>query len=109
MASRKKIKRRKEPRKSWRVPAGGSSTSSREADQHFLHRALELARESIALTSPNPCVGAVIVDGEGRVVGEGSHTFEGIKHAEVIALEQAGDKAGGATIYINLEPCSHQG
>jgi diaminohydroxyphosphoribosylaminopyrimidine deaminase/5-amino-6-(5-phosphoribosylamino)uracil reductase len=109
MASRKKIKRRKEPRKSSRVPAGGSSTSSHEADQHFLHRALDLARKSVGLTSPNPCVGAAIVDSEGRVVGEGSHTFEGVRHAEVIALEQAGDKARGATIYINLEPCSHQG
>ena len=54
-------------------------------------------------------MGAVIVDSTGRVIGEGSHTFEGIKHAEVLALEQAGDKARGATLYINLEPCSHQG
>ena len=45
----------------------------------------------------------------GTVVGEGSHTFEGVKHAEVLALEQAGAKARGATLYINLEPCSHQG
>ena len=54
-------------------------------------------------------MGAVIVDSTGQVVGEGSHTFDGIKHAEVLALEQAGDKARGATLYINLEPCSHQG
>ena len=54
-------------------------------------------------------MGAVIVDSAGHVIGEGSHTFEGIKHAEVLALEQAGDKARGATLYINLEPCSHQG
>ena len=54
-------------------------------------------------------MGAVVVDSEGQVVGEGSHTFEGVKHAEVLALEQAGDKARGATLYINLEPCSHQG
>ena len=54
-------------------------------------------------------MGAVVVDSEGRIIGEGFHTFEGIKHAEVLALEQAGDKARGATLYINLEPCSHQG
>ena len=88
MTSRKAIKResRKTPRKS---PA----SSSRESDEYFLHRALELARKGIGLTSPNPCVGAVVVDHTGRVVGEGSHTFEGIKHAEVLALEQAGDKS----------------
>ncbi len=85
------------------------SSSSREADEYFLRRALELARQGIGLTSPNPCVGAVIVDKHGMVVGEGSHTFEGVKHAEVLALEQAGSKARGATVYINLEPCSHQG
>jgi diaminohydroxyphosphoribosylaminopyrimidine deaminase/5-amino-6-(5-phosphoribosylamino)uracil reductase len=61
------------------------------------------------LTSPNPCVGAVIVDPEGTIVGTGSHTYDGLKHAEILALEQAGEKARGATLYINLEPCSHQG
>ena len=89
--------------------SGGPTSSSRENDEYFLRRALELARKGIGLTSPNPCVGAVIVDRHGQVVGEGSHTFEGVKHAEVLALEQAGDKARGATLYINLEPCSHQG
>jgi diaminohydroxyphosphoribosylaminopyrimidine deaminase/5-amino-6-(5-phosphoribosylamino)uracil reductase len=54
-------------------------------------------------------VGAVVVDSEGRVIGEGTHTFAGIKHAEVLALERAGEKARGATLYLNLEPCSHQG
>ena len=49
------------------------------------------------------------MDKHGIMVGEGSHTFEGMKHAEVLALEQAGNKARGATVYINLEPCSHQG
>ena len=98
---------RKKPRKS--SPPARPSSSSRENDEYFLRRALELARKGIGLTSPNPCVGAVIVDSEGRVIGEGSHTFEGIKHAEVLALEQAGNKARGATVYINLEPCSHQG
>ena len=78
-------------------------------DEHFLRQALDLARRGIGLTSPNPNVGAVIVDERGEVVGTGFHTYEGVKHAEVLALEQAGGKARGATLYINLEPCSHQG
>jgi diaminohydroxyphosphoribosylaminopyrimidine deaminase / 5-amino-6-(5-phosphoribosylamino)uracil reductase len=84
-------------------------TTSRETDEHFVRRALDLARESIGLTSPNPSVGAVIVDSEGNILGTGSHTYEGVKHAEVLAIEQAGEKARGATLYINLEPCSHEG
>ena len=78
-------------------------------DEHFLRQALDLARRGIGLTSPNPNVGAVIVDDHGAVIGTGTHTYEGVKHAEVLALEQAGSKARGATLYINLEPCSHQG
>src|SRR5579863_6949672 len=78
-------------------------------DERFLGRALELARQGVGLTSPNPCVGVVIVDADGAVVGTGSHTYDGLKHAEILALEQAGEKARGATLYINLEPCSHQG
>src|SRR5437588_5803661 len=78
-------------------------------DEEFLRQALELARRGIGLTSPNPNVGAVIVAENGEVVGTGSHTYEGLKHAEILALEQAGEKARGATIYLNLEPCSHQG
>jgi diaminohydroxyphosphoribosylaminopyrimidine deaminase/5-amino-6-(5-phosphoribosylamino)uracil reductase len=84
-------------------------TISRETDEHFLRHALDLAREGIGLTSPNPCVGAVIVDSDGAVVGTGSYTYGGVKHAEVLALGQAGKKARGATLYINLEPCSHEG
>jgi diaminohydroxyphosphoribosylaminopyrimidine deaminase/5-amino-6-(5-phosphoribosylamino)uracil reductase len=79
------------------------------SDEICLRRALDLARQGIGLTSPNPCVGAVIVDGKGAIVGAGSYTYDGLKHAEVLALEQAGTKARGATLYINLEPCSHQG
>src|ERR1700690_566652 len=81
----------------------------RKTDERFLSRALDLARKGIGFTSPNPCVGAVIVDSNGTVVGTGSHTYDGVKHAEILALEQAGEKARGATLYINLEPCSHQG
>jgi len=78
-------------------------------DEQLLHRALELARQGINLASPNPYVGAVIVDQHGSVVGEGVYTYGGMKHAEVLALAQAGDKARGGTLYINLEPHSHQG
>ena len=74
-----------------------------------MRRALELARMGTALASPNPCVGAVIVDAAGNVVGEGFHTYAGLKHAEVLALETASDKARGGTLYLNLEPCCHQG
>jgi diaminohydroxyphosphoribosylaminopyrimidine deaminase / 5-amino-6-(5-phosphoribosylamino)uracil reductase len=84
-------------------------TTSRETDESFLRRALQLAREGTGLTSPNPSVGAVIVDDRGKILGTGSHTYNGKKHAEVLAIEQAGNKARGATLYINLEPCSHQG
>src|SRR6266496_6690383 len=80
-----------------------------EPDQFFLHRALELAEKSFGLASPNPNVGALLVDADGVVVGEGFHTYDGLKHAEILAIEQAGEKARVATLYINLEPCSHHG
>jgi diaminohydroxyphosphoribosylaminopyrimidine deaminase/5-amino-6-(5-phosphoribosylamino)uracil reductase len=84
-------------------------TTIRDTDELFLRQALDLARQGIGLTSPNPNVGAVIVDAKGEIVGTGSHTYDGMKHAEILALEQAGEKTRGATLYINLEPCSHQG
>ncbi len=70
-------------------------------------RALELARRH--LPHPNPRVGAVIVDPAGQVVGEGAHDRAGNPHAEIVALAAAGDRARGSTIYVTLEPCSHQG
>jgi diaminohydroxyphosphoribosylaminopyrimidine deaminase/5-amino-6-(5-phosphoribosylamino)uracil reductase len=79
------------------------------ADEQFLRRALDLARQGAGLASPNPYVGAVIVDQHGGIVGTGVYTFDGVKHAEVRALESAGEKARGGTLYINLEPHSHQG
>ncbi len=81
----------------------------REQDEIHLRRALDLARQGIGVTSPNPNVGAVIVRGRGEIVGSAFHTYDGIKHAEVLALEQAAKKAQGATLYINLEPCCHRG
>ncbi len=77
-------------------------------DERFMRRALELAHRGIGLASPNPCVGAVVVQRE-EMVGEGFHTYEGLKHAEVLAIEQAGGRVRGATLYLNLEPCCHQG
>jgi diaminohydroxyphosphoribosylaminopyrimidine deaminase / 5-amino-6-(5-phosphoribosylamino)uracil reductase len=74
----------------------------------FMHEALELARQGRGLASPNPMVGAVLVRDD-RVVGRGCHTYAGVQHAEIIALAQAGEAARGATLYINIEPCSHQG
>ena len=82
---------------------------SRQSDESFLRRALDLAQKSVGLASPNPSVGALIVDPEGEIVGAGFHTYEGVKHAEVLALERAGEKARGGTLYINLEPCCHEG
>jgi diaminohydroxyphosphoribosylaminopyrimidine deaminase/5-amino-6-(5-phosphoribosylamino)uracil reductase len=84
-------------------------TTSHKTDEQFLRRALELAGEGVGLTSPNPNVGAVLVDANGSVVGSGSHTYAGVKHAEILAIEEAGQRARGATLYINLEPCSHRG
>lgn len=88
---------------------GPHNVSSKSHDERYMEQALELARAGVALASPNPCVGAVLVDISGEVVGYGSHTYEGRKHAEVLALEQAGDRARGATLYLNLEPCCHVG
>src|SRR5258705_13317514 len=83
--------------------------SDHHTDEIFLRQALELARRGIGLTSPNPNVGAVIVAENGEVVGTGTHTYDGLKHAEILALEHAGARSRGSTGYVNLEPCSHQG
>jgi diaminohydroxyphosphoribosylaminopyrimidine deaminase/5-amino-6-(5-phosphoribosylamino)uracil reductase len=77
-------------------------------DARYVEEALALATRGQAQTSPNPMVGAVLVR-DGNVVGRGFHTYAGLRHAEILALEQAGERARGATLYINLEPCSHQG
>jgi diaminohydroxyphosphoribosylaminopyrimidine deaminase/5-amino-6-(5-phosphoribosylamino)uracil reductase len=79
------------------------------SDELHMRRALELARAGVGLVSPNPAVGAVVVDAAGNEIGTGMHTYDGVKHAEVLALEQASERARGATLYLNLEPCSHQG
>ena len=71
-------------------------------------RALELARSSLGKVSPNPSVGAVLVK-DGRIVGEGATQPPGGPHAEVMAINSAGDLAAGATLYVSLEPCAHYG
>ncbi len=78
------------------------------ADTEFMNRALELALRGAGLVSPNPMVGAVIVR-DGRVVGEGYHRYDRLRHAESYALEMAGRQARGATVYCSLEPCCHYG
>lgn len=78
-------------------------------DELYMRRCLELARLGQGKTHPNPMVGCVVLDREGRVVGEGFHPQLGGPHAEVVALEQAGEKAQGGTLYVSLEPCSHVG
>lgn len=76
--------------------------------QYFMQRAIQLAAKGLGRTSPNPVVGAVLVKDK-RVVGEGYHTRAGEAHAEVVALREAGESAHGATMYVSLEPCCHQG
>ncbi|WP_013323941.1 bifunctional diaminohydroxyphosphoribosylaminopyrimidine deaminase/5-amino-6-(5-phosphoribosylamino)uracil reductase RibD [Gloeothece verrucosa] len=77
-------------------------------DREMMQRCITLARKALGATSPNPMVGAVIVR-EQEIVGEGFHPGAGQPHAEVFALSVAAEKAKGATIYINLEPCNHYG
>jgi len=73
-----------------------------------MYEAEELARQGTALAHPNPRVGAVLVK-DGVEVGRGFHRFDSVDHAEIVALKQAGEAARGASLYVNLEPCSHTG
>lgn len=74
-----------------------------------MRRAVALAAEGAGATSPNPVVGAVVLDGSGTVVGEGFHSAYGAPHAEVVALQAAGRLARGGTLVLTLEPCDHVG
>ena len=84
------------------------TTSSREHDLYFLDLALALAAKGEGQVRPNPMVGALVVKND-IIVGKGFHRYEGVKHAEVLALEEAGQHVRGATVYVNLEPCCHRG
>jgi pyrimidine deaminase RibD-like protein len=91
------------------APRGARTTiEMMEADKILMKRALELARRGAGLVSPNPMVGAVLVK-DGRIVGEGYHRYDLLKHGETYAIEMAGEQARGSTLYCNLEPCCHLG
>jgi diaminohydroxyphosphoribosylaminopyrimidine deaminase/5-amino-6-(5-phosphoribosylamino)uracil reductase len=78
-------------------------------DEQMMRRALELAALGKGRVSPSPLVGCVIANADGEVVGEGFYLYEGLKHAETLALEEAGERARGGTAYVSLEPHAHQG
>ena len=80
-----------------------------DRDAFYMRKALQLAERGRGQTSPNPMVGAVVVDREGVIVGAGAHEIAGGPHAEVEALTEAGAQARDATLYCTLEPCSHTG
>ncbi|MDD4278641.1 MAG: bifunctional diaminohydroxyphosphoribosylaminopyrimidine deaminase/5-amino-6-(5-phosphoribosylamino)uracil reductase RibD [Candidatus Sumerlaeales bacterium] len=77
-------------------------------DKFYMERAISLARNAYGKTRPNPMVGAVIVKDD-RIIGEGWHEKAGTPHAEVIAIQNAEESVEGSTLYVNLEPCCHQG
>jgi len=79
-----------------------------ERDAGYMRRAVKLAARAQGRTSPNPMVGAVVVRGD-EVVGEGYHRRVGTDHGEIVALKAAGKRARGAELFVNLEPCCHQG
>jgi diaminohydroxyphosphoribosylaminopyrimidine deaminase/5-amino-6-(5-phosphoribosylamino)uracil reductase len=85
-----------------------AQTQGRERDARHLMRAIELAGEARGMTSPNPLVGAVVVK-DGRVIGEGFHAAAGLPHAERVALGACSEDPTGATLYVSLEPCCHEG
>ena len=90
-------------------PACGSARPYDGDDIRWMERALELAAHGRCGASPNPMVGAVVLDAEGGLAGEGYHAFYGGPHAEVMALAEAGDRARGGTLFVTLEPCAHHG
>jgi len=85
-----------------------NNSRAADADSEFMKRVLALAERGCGYVSPNPMVGAIVVK-DGKIVGEGYHQKFGEAHAEVNALRKAGDNSIGATLYVNLEPCSHHG
>src|SRR5436853_7915210 len=90
------------------VSAFASDSERPPAERAAMQRALDLARRDWGRVAPNPLVGAVVLAG-GNVLAEGYHAEYGGPHAEVVALEAAGDGARGATLVVNLEPCAHHG
>ncbi len=80
-----------------------------DIDLELARRSIDLAAKGVGRVSPNPLVGCVIVSAGGEIAGEGTYTFDGLVHAEAIALEQAGDRARGGSAYVSLEPHDHYG
>ena len=97
------------PRTSSPFPSTQFPSDHPWSDHHWMERALQLAALGEGRTSPNPMVGAVVLDRDGLLVGEGFHARAGEAHAEVMALAQAGERARGGTLYVTLEPCCHHG
>ncbi len=81
---------------------------NRLKDESYMQLALKLALKAKGKTSPNPLVGALVVK-NGKIIGRGFHAKAGLAHAEIVALDEAGKKAKGATLYVTLEPCTHSG
>ncbi|MEN8189225.1 MAG: bifunctional diaminohydroxyphosphoribosylaminopyrimidine deaminase/5-amino-6-(5-phosphoribosylamino)uracil reductase RibD, partial [Thermodesulfobacteriota bacterium] len=79
-----------------------------DIDAHFMRLALKEARKGQWKTSPNPCVGALVIK-NGEIIGKGYHKKAGTPHAEIHALNDAGEHAAGSTVYVTLEPCNHAG
>src|SRR5262249_59212977 len=106
--TRKKCRRRRRPplRKTKSNPHIKPMSAS---DKDRMAQALQLARRGLGLTWPNPSVGSLVVAPSGEIVGRGTTAPAGRPHAEAIALDRAGDKARGSTIYVTVEPCAHEG
>jgi len=85
------------------------NVTSTELDTRMMRRALELAARGCGLVSPGPLVGCVVVDRDGEIAGEGHYVYEEVRHAESVALSQAGSRARGGTAYVSLEPHAHYG
>jgi len=85
------------------------NVASTELDTRMMRRALELAARGCGLVSPGPLVGCVVVDRDGEIAGEGHYVYEEVRHAESVALSQAGSRARGGTAYVSLEPHAHYG
>jgi len=85
-----------------------SDSASKDSERAAMQRALDLARRGWGRVAPNPLVGAVVLSGD-AVVGEGYHAEYGGPHAELVALQAAGERARGGTLVVNLEPCAHHG
>ena len=82
--------------------------NTQKRDEYYMQLALELALKAKGKTYPNPLVGALVVKA-GRIIGRGFHAKAGLAHAEIVALDEAGKKTKGATLYVTLEPCAHTG